>query len=110
MYRLLVALLITISSILPVLAGEGYVVNTNGNAQNIASRKKLIEEVLRADSMRFGYNALLILIDANQVEPRGKMQGRSITLSATVLRDGEFLKLLVHELGHYTDIYDLVAV
>ena len=66
--------------------------------------------MLRADSMRFGYNALSILIDANQVEPRGKMQGRSITLSATVLRDGEFLKLLVHELGHYTDIYDLVAV
>ncbi len=74
MYRLIVALLIAISSILPVLAGDGYIVNTIGNAKNMVSRKKLIQEVLDANAMAFGYSTLSILIDMNQVEPRGKMQ------------------------------------
>lgn len=95
--------------IFPLYAWEGYIVNTSGNQPNLETRKKVIEEVLNSDEMRFWYRALSILIDANQVEPRGKMQGRSITLSASVLRDGEFLKLLIHELGHYVDIYTLVG-
>jgi hypothetical protein len=59
--------------------------------------------------MYFGYSALSILIDADQREPRGKMQGRKITLSPYILRDGEFVKLLVHELGHYVDIFYLLS-
>lgn len=107
--RSITLILILLTSILPVIAGENFTVNTNGSTQATESRKKLIEEILGADSMRFGYNALSILIDTNQVEPRGKMQGRAITLSATVIRDSEFIQLLVHEIGHYVDIYTLVA-
>lgn len=107
--RSITLILILLTSILPVIAGENFTVNTNGSTQATESRKKLIEEILGADSMRFGYNALSILIDTNQVEPRGKMQGRAITLSATVIRDSEFIQLLVHEIGHYLDIYTLVA-
>lgn len=55
--------------------------------------------------MDFSYRSLAVFIDANLVEPRGRMQGRLISLSARVLRDSEFLKLFVHELGHYMDIY-----
>lgn len=75
----------------------------------MVSRKKLIQEVLDANAMAFGYSTLSILIDMNQVEPRGKMQWHTITLSATVPKESEFLKLLVHELGHYVDIYSLIA-
>lgn len=37
------------------------------------------------------------------------MQGTSITLSTSVNQEGEFIKLLIHELGHYIDIYKLVG-
>ena len=50
-----------------------------------------------------------IIIDAGLVEPRGRMKGRSITLSAAVVRDSEFLKLFVHELAHFIDIYRLTG-
>ncbi len=109
MRYLTILTLFSMISVSPIFAGEGYVVNTIGNAQNIVSRKKLIQEVLDTSVMTFQYSALSILIDANQVEPRGKMQWHTITLSATVAKESEFLKLLVHELGHYVDIYFLVA-
>jgi hypothetical protein len=35
------------------------------------------------------------------------MKGRSISLSAAVVRDSEFLKLFTHELAHFIDIYSL---
>lgn len=89
--------------------GSGYIVNSIGANQTIESRKKIIETVLESASMSFGYKALAILLDIHQIEPRGKMQGKSITLSANIVRDGEFLKLLTHELGHYVDIYTLVG-
>lgn len=38
------------------------------------------------------------------------MKGSNITLSEKVVRDGEFIKLFVHELGHYIDIYVLVNI
>ena len=75
----------------------------------VAGAEKLIEKIISADVLEFGYQALSVRIDANQIEPRGKMQGRSITLSAKVARDGEFIKLFIHELAHYVDIYDLVG-
>ena len=108
-FRLILLIILWILSILPVLAGETFSVSTNGSLRNLDARKRLIEEILDADSMRFGYSALSIVIDANQVEPRGKMQWHAITLSATVSRDSEFVKLLVHEVGHFIDIYSLVA-
>ena len=107
--RFFLLILISIFTITPVLAGENFTVSTNGSRSNLEARKKLIEEILGADSMRFGYSALSIIIDANQVEPRGKMQWHAITLSATVNRDSEFIKLLVHEIGHYVDVYSLVS-
>jgi hypothetical protein len=107
--RYLAILLFSMISLSPVFAGEGYIVNTVGSAQNSVSRKKLIQEVLDTKVMTFQYSALSIFIDANQVEPRGKMQWHTITLSATVPKESEFLKLLVHELGHYVDIYFLIT-
>lgn len=59
--------------------------------------------------MEFSYNALRIVLDINQKEPRGKMQGHLITLSPQVSKDAEFVKLLVHEVSHYIDIFYLTA-
>ena len=73
-FRFSLLILISILTITPVLAGENFSITTNGSRSNLEARKKLIEEILGADSMRFGYSALSIIIDANQVEPRGKMQ------------------------------------
>ncbi len=107
--RYLAILLFAMISLSPVFAGKGYIVNTIGSSQNSVSRKKLIQEVLDTKVMTFQYSALSILIDANQVEPRGKMQWHTITLSATIAKESEFLKLLIHELGHYVDIYFLIT-
>lgn len=97
------------SLIFPLYAGEGYVVNTLWTQYNLDARKKIIEEVLNSNELWFEYNSLSVVIDTNQKEPRGKIQWRSITLSSSILRDGEFLKLLVHELWHYVDIYTLAG-
>jgi hypothetical protein len=59
--------------------------------------------------MQFSYSALRIVLDINQNEPRGKMQGHLITLSPHVSKDSEFIKLLVHEVSHYIDIYYLTS-
>ena len=104
-----VLLFLLLSPVLPLYAWEGFSVESLGQTRNIESRKHLIERVLTKDSMHFWYSALSIIIDAAQKEPRGKMQGRTITLSASVRSEGEFLKLLVHELGHYVDIYSLLG-
>lgn len=97
-------------SLLPISASEeGYIVQGVGESQYTEARKKLIEKIISADVLEFGYQALSVRIDANQIEPRGKMQGRAITLSAKVPRDGEFIKLFIHELAHYIDIYTLAG-
>ena len=88
---------------------DGFIVESIGHEKNIEYRKKLIDTILDSDAMHFSYRALSIIIDTNQREPRGKMQGKSITLSAKVAFDSEFIKLLVHEVGHYVDIYSLLA-
>jgi hypothetical protein len=93
-----------------VSAEEGFIVETLGKSPYHEARKSLIEKVLRADAMEFGYSALRIVLDAAQKEPRGKMQGHLITLSATVVKESEFLKLLVHEVAHYIDIYSLSSI
>ncbi len=36
------------------------------------------------------------------------MTGKKITLSSTILKEGEFVQLLLHEIGHYVDIYMLM--
>ena len=109
MFRRIFSSLLIFSLSLPLYAGEGFVVESVGSGRNIDSRKRLIERVLATDTMHFGYSALSIILDSRQKEPRGKMQGRSITLSASVLSDSEFIQLFTHELGHYIDIYSIVA-
>lgn len=62
-----------------------------------------------SDEMYFGYSALSIILDGTLFEPRGQMKGRIIRLSPHVAKESEFLKLFVHELAHYVDIYYLSA-
>lgn len=90
-------------------AGKGFIVEMQGSTKNMLTRKHMIETSLGASSMDFWYKALTIILNINQVEPRGKMQWKTITLSPHVTQDGEFLKLLVHEIGHYVDIFFLPA-
>lgn len=61
--------------------------------------------MIDARQMNFTYSALSIFIDGTMIEPRGRMRGNLISLSAKVIRDSEFLKLFVHELAHHIDIY-----
>ncbi len=89
-------------------AEQGFIVESIGNARTIESRKNLIKEVLSSDEMQFGYRALSIVLDSGLIEPRGQMKWKLIRLSPHVSRDAEFLKLLVHEVAHYIDIYTLI--
>ena len=109
--RFFLSFILLLIAVYPCIShAEGYIVETRWEVpSSTVERKNLIEKVLESDAMYFGYSALSILIDADQREPRGKMQGKKITLSPYILRDGEFVKLLVHELGHYVDIYYLLS-
>lgn len=112
--RHLVSLLLVVpfffSSTGYTLGERGFIVESIGTGRNIETRKKLIEEVLGNDALYFGYSALSIILDSALIEPRGQMQGRKIKLSPHVQKDGEFLKLLIHEIGHYVDIYSIIAL
>lgn len=71
-------------------------------------RKSIVESILLSYNPIFSYKALIVLIDEKLREPRGKIYGQNIALSAHIGKDGEFVKLLVHELAHYVDIYFLL--
>lgn len=82
-------------------------ISANDATTSISARKNILSSVIHSQSFNFSYQALSIFIDTLLVEPRGKMQGNLITLSSRVSRDSEFLKLFVHELGHFIDVYVL---
>lgn len=70
------------------------------------SREKMITQVLNSSGFYpYSNYSLGITIDHTLVEPRGRIKGRAISLSSSVVRDSEFLKLFIHELGHFVDIY-----
>jgi hypothetical protein len=70
----------------------------------------MINTVLASPTfLSFARPPLDIIIDAGLVEPRGRMKGRAISLSALVTRDSEFLKLFAHEFAHFVDIYRLTG-
>lgn len=78
-----------------------------GTDLRIDEQKNQIQKLLAQKYFDFAYHDLKVVIDTNQKEPRGKIQGTKITLSAHIVKSSEFLKLFIHELGHYADIYFL---
>jgi len=85
--------------------------SSTANTDKIHSREKMLLQVIASPSFyRFTQENLNISIDHTLVEPRGRMKGRSITLSSGVARDSEFLKLFIHELAHFVDIYVLNSI
>lgn len=102
--------LIFLSFFFPVYATqEGFIVESIGSGPTIEPRKILIRTILSSNVMEFSYSALRIVLDVNQKEPRWKMKGHLITLSPQVPKDAEFVKLLVHEVSHYVDIFYLTS-
>lgn len=81
-------------------------VSSTQDTDKMHAREKIVTQVLSSPSFYdWSRESLSVSIDHTLVEPRGRMKGRSITLSSSVARDSEFLKLFVHELGHFVDIY-----
>lgn len=68
-------------------------------------RINILKGILYSSSMPFSYNRLSVILDGFQREPRGRMRDARISLSPYIVRDPEFIKLFVHELAHYIDIY-----
>lgn len=110
MFRILLLIVFFLFSLPTFSAGEGFIVESIGSSKNIEPRKRLIEEVLSSDQMHFGYRALSIILDTKLIEPRWQMTGRSIRLSPSVVKESEFVQLLVHEIAHYIDIYSLISL
>lgn len=84
-------------------------VNVVANGDLIQAHEKIsmVESLLSSRMFDFSYAGLKIFIDTNQREPRGQIRWKEMKLSAILASDGEFLKLLTHELGHFIDIYVL---
>lgn len=100
---------IFLCSSLPSFALEGVFISSNIKGNSSISREGILKAVVNSRQMRFTYDALSVFIDGTLIEPRGRMRGQFISLSAKVVRDSEFLKLFIHELGHYVDIYVLTS-
>lgn len=78
------------------------------DTSRVVAREKMIYRVMSSSTfLRYTYEPLSILIDHTLVEPRWRIKWRDISLSSLIARDSEFLKLLVHELAHFVDIYML---
>lgn len=110
MFRGFLLIVLFLSSLPIFSAGEGFIIESIGSSKNVEPRKRLIEEVLSSDQMHFSYRALSIILDTKLIEPRWQMTGRSIRLSPNVVKESEFVQLLVHEIAHYIDIYSLIAL
>ena len=91
-----------------VFAGNSIIVESIGTTQNVESRKHLIQNLFSKPSLDFSFSFLKIVLDVNQKEPRGKIQWKIISLSASIKDQSEFLKLLFHEIGHAIDIYTFI--
>jgi len=81
--------------------------SANIQSEQIQRRLEAIQMVADSRSFPFSAGDLLVNIDADQHEPRAKMRGKQITLSPYIETDSEFIKLFVHELAHFVDIYVL---
>lgn len=90
--------------------GGNFSVTSSLDSPKMEKRKNIITNFLDYYSNIFSYRALSVLIDDTLIEPRGRIYGSRISLSSHVLRDGEFVKLFVHEFGHYIDLYILTSV
>ena len=90
------------------VSASGYKIQATSESPRLEKRKNIIESILLSYNPIFSYKTLLVLIDDKLHEPRGKIYGQNITLSAHIWKDGEFVKLFVHELAHYVDIYFLL--
>lgn len=45
----------------------------------------------------------------DRTEPRGKMHQEGVSILSTIPTESEYVKVLVHELGHVIDVNRLVA-
>jgi hypothetical protein len=88
-----------------VWASGNFSVTSSVTTPNIEKRKNILTTILEYHSSSLLYKSLSIIIDTTLIEPRGRIQWPKISLSSRVLRDGEFIKLFVHEFGHYVDLY-----
>ncbi len=82
-----------------------FTVTSSDTSSSIEKRKNILTTILEYHSSSLISKSLSVIIDTQLIEPRGKIQGPRITLSSRVLRDSEFIKLFVHEFGHYVDLY-----
>lgn len=72
-------------------------------------RIDLIQDIVHSIFFPFSYTWLSVLLDKEQYEPRAKIRGKNIIVSSHILQNGEFLKLFIHELAHFIDLYFLRA-
>lgn len=86
---------------------SGVKISSNGDSWSGNKRINMVKKTVASLFFRFDFSGLMVLIDKDQVEPRGQIQGKNMKLSASVQSDAEFLKLFTHELGHFVDIYVL---
>ena len=88
---------------------SGYALSIKSENTYIDSKSRIVamKEVIYSSAMNFDYKSLSVRIDGFQREPRGRMRDAQISLSPYVAKDAEFIKLFVHELAHYIDLYIL---
>ncbi len=59
--------------------------------------------------MPYSFKGFHLFVDGKQREPRGKVQGKYMTLTPHTRTNSEFIKLLAHEIGHFVDLYKLTS-
>ena len=99
-----------LSPVTSALGVQGVTLSSSPQSDRSTSREHMLTTLISTPVILSLLNPPLdVLIDASMIEPRGRMQARKSSLSAGVTRDAEFLKLFVHELAHFIDIYRLTG-
>ncbi len=112
-FRKILVFILVFSSVFPLnlqvfSASEdsfGLNISYEETVPNIQTKLALVKKFLGSVFVPYSFQGFSLLIDKDQYEPRGKVQGKKMTLSPHVKTDTEFLKLFVHEVGHFVDIH-----
>lgn len=62
----------------------GYSIKATSQTPRLEKRKSIIDSILISYNPIFSYKTLFVLIDEKLREPRGKIYGQNITLSAHI--------------------------
>lgn len=103
MKKIIVSFILLLWSIAAVSAQVSLSIDGE-SSDDIVRRKNYALLALSKPFFKQNISSVSIQIASEQSEPRWQFKWERITMAGDIKDDGEFMKVLAHELGHYVDI------